>query len=220
MACLRQILNLPDALVKRLRHRDQFQGARYELGVAAIFARLDCHLTFLEDPSSKHPEFIATFRLTGAKVSVEAKSRHRPGVFHMEGDKNEEEATRGDVRGLFKRALTQDPGDLPFMIFIDINAPAVSGRKLLDSPWFADVRNLLDNYGAPTPESPDPFVALILTNFAHHYQEGVAATRGEYVTVWPRYTRDELDPQLRSRLEVALANYGKVPDLDINAMIA
>ena len=216
VASLRHTLSLPESLVNRLRHRDQFQGARYELAVSAIFTRLDCEVSFLEDASSKHPEFVATFRPTGAKLSVEVKSRHRPGVLHMKGEKDEEAAARGDVRGLFKQALEQDPGDMPFLVFIDLNSPVVGGRRLQDSTWFRDVRNLLDNYGTPTPERPDPFAALILTNYAHHYQEGVAATRGEHLTVWPLFTRDELDPQLRTRLEVALAHYGKVPDLDMD----
>jgi hypothetical protein len=33
---------LPDALIRRLRDREQYQGARYEIAIAAIFARLNC----------------------------------------------------------------------------------------------------------------------------------------------------------------------------------
>jgi hypothetical protein len=32
----------PAELIERLRDRDNYQGARYELVIGAIFARLDC----------------------------------------------------------------------------------------------------------------------------------------------------------------------------------
>ena len=42
----------PDELIDRLRDRDNFQGARYELAIAAIFARLDCSIRWLDaDPA-------------------------------------------------------------------------------------------------------------------------------------------------------------------------
>lgn len=214
VATLRHALTLPTDLVDRLKHSDQFQGARYELAVAAIFARIDCDVRFLEDTTRKHPEFIARFRPTGTEVAVEAKSRHRAGVLHMTGGFDEERAAKGDVRRHLHEALEQDPGDMPFMIFVDINSPPTPGQQLFDSKWFDDVRNLLDTYEAPTPDKPDPFTALAFTNYSHHYQAGVVASGFGHVTVWPAYVRNEVDALLRDRLQVAIAKYGRVPDLD------
>ena len=80
----------PDELIDRLRDRDNFQGARYELAIAAIFARLDCSIRWLDaDPALrtvKHVEFEATHRPTGQTFAVEAKSRHRAGVLNQPGD--------------------------------------------------------------------------------------------------------------------------------------
>ena len=62
----------PDELFDRLRDRDNFQGARYELAIAAIFARLDCSIRWLDaDPALrtvKHVEFEATHRPDGADL--------------------------------------------------------------------------------------------------------------------------------------------------------
>jgi hypothetical protein len=73
----------PDELIDRLRDRDNFQGARYELAIAAIIARLECSITWLDaDPglrTVKHVEFEATHRPTGQTFAVEAKSRHPSG---------------------------------------------------------------------------------------------------------------------------------------------
>lgn len=214
VASLRHALTLPPKLLDRLRHKDQYQGARYEIALAAIFARIDCELEFLPDSSGKHPEFIAQFRPNRARVAAEAKSRHRPGVLDRPGSFDEEKAIRGDVHHLIREALEQDPGGLPFVIFIDVNAPLTPDIDLSEKPWFKDVVGLLDEYEAPTVESPDPFSAVCFTNYSHHYQVGTEASPAEHVTVWPRYTRDPLDPMLSERLFNALAHYGVVPNLD------
>jgi SEC-C motif len=55
---------LPDSLVRRLRDAEQFQGARYEIAIGAIFARLGCSIRFFDESDElrgkKHVEFIAT----------------------------------------------------------------------------------------------------------------------------------------------------------------
>jgi len=64
--CLQSVNKLPAFLVDRLKDRMGFQGVRYEIAVAAIMARSDFEITFLDDrvKSQKHCEFIATDRQT------------------------------------------------------------------------------------------------------------------------------------------------------------
>jgi SEC-C motif len=102
----------PDELIDRLRDLDNFQGDRYELAIAAIFARLDCSIRWLDaDPalrSIKHVEFEANHRPTGQTFAVEAKSRHRAGVLHQPGIPDPEDPLRADaraVRRLFVNAI-------------------------------------------------------------------------------------------------------------------
>jgi hypothetical protein len=73
---------LPKSLKTRLKHRDQFQGARYELGVAGCLARLGFTLDWHSERSTKHCEFTARHP-SGEVIAVETKSRHRPGVLHV-----------------------------------------------------------------------------------------------------------------------------------------
>ena len=79
---LRHHMALQASVVKRLKHRDQFQGARHELFAAATCVRAGYDIEYEDerDGTRKHPELIATHRATGQKVAVEAKSRHLPGV--------------------------------------------------------------------------------------------------------------------------------------------
>ena len=75
-------IGLPDSLIKRLKDFHKFQGARYEILVAAVFTRAGFDIEWIDDTkaSGKHPEFIATHKRTGRKIAVEAKSRRRPGI--------------------------------------------------------------------------------------------------------------------------------------------
>jgi hypothetical protein len=222
IATLRHVATLPDGLLARLRHKDQYQGARYEVALAAIFARIDCEVTFpgREVVSAKHPEFIARFRPTGTVVAVEAKSRHRPGVLHQDGVPDEERAMRGDIARLLRDALRQHPGDQPFMIFIDLNSPLTPGVDVLNKSWAKDIRHLFDDYEVPTKENPDPMTLLCITNFSHHYQEGVPASGAEHLLIRSRFVRHDVEPELLDRLFTAIGNYGRVPNLDEEALSA
>ena len=71
---------------------DQFQGVRYELFVAATCIRAGFDIAYEDetDKTKKHPEFVATHRLTGQKISVEAKRRHRQDILGFNSQKESE----------------------------------------------------------------------------------------------------------------------------------
>jgi len=68
-----------DALLARLKHPEQFPGARYETYVAASLIRAGFAITFENegDRSTSHCEFTASHQPTGQSFSVEAKHRDR-----------------------------------------------------------------------------------------------------------------------------------------------
>jgi hypothetical protein len=207
---------LPNELLQRLRNRDQFQGARYEIAIAAIFARIDCEITFFgrEAVGTKHPEFTARFRPTGASLSVEAKSRHRPGVLHQPGVLDPQTALRGDIGRLLREALQQDPGDQPFLVFIDLNAPPTPGVQIGDKSWFGDIRGVIQNYGLPTAERPSPLTLVGVTNFGDHYRPDHLPSPPEFLLIQPTVSRNEADQEVITRLGQAMNHYGLVPNLD------
>jgi hypothetical protein len=148
IASLIQAGELPDTLLRRLRHPDQYQGARYEVAVAAIFARLGCDVQFIADNTrrgEKHPEFMALHRTTGVEIGVEAKSRHRPGVINQAGERDGERAMRGDVRRLYNEAVQQSLADGLFMIFIDVNAPPSPDVPAFERKWAEDMKGWLSD---------------------------------------------------------------------------
>jgi len=176
---LQLVHRLPESLINRLKEFHKFQGARYEILVAAIFTRAGFEIEWIDDTkvSEKHPELIATHKRTGKKVGVEVKSRRRPGPINFPGTVTPETHLKGDVFDLYDKAIQQAPeGEIPFLIFIDPNVPD-SPEKGLPSysnisvdtvPWMKEIRDrLLEIWNGAT--EPTPESAVLITNFAFYY---------------------------------------------------
>ncbi len=154
---------LQEELIRRLRQHDQFQGARHELFAAAncIKAGFDIAHEDEKDGSRKHPEFVATHRNTGQVISVEAKSRHRPGVLGMPGIVKKPEEQKADIGRLLRKAL-QKPTEHPYVIFIDVNLPPKRGHTFT-MPWVQDVLRATDIINRDPYKNPDPYNLLVFT---------------------------------------------------------
>jgi len=176
---LQLVHRLPESLIKRLKDFQAFQGARYEVLIAAVFARAGFEIEWIDDTKAagKHPEFIATHKKTKKKVGVETKSRKRPGAMNYIGSVTPETHLKGDVFDLYEKAIQQAPADgLPFLIFIDPNVPAsfpkdvpaYSDIPVETFPWMTEIRDRLvsiwDGAAEPSAES-----AVFVTNFAFYY---------------------------------------------------
>jgi hypothetical protein len=211
--------SFPAGWLKRLRTYDQYQGVRYEIAVASIFARIDCRLEFYNDNKTdgKHPEFIATHELSGNKLVVEAKSRHRQGVIHTAGSLDPEKAMLGDVDNLFTDALTKNTDGMPYIIFIDVNAPTDTDATTIESKWFADVKEMVESTTSPSAEKPEKYNALVVTNYSPHYEGLKVAPTGGYSIIANTHIEhpmaDGVDGNFTYRLMQAAASYGFVPNL-------
>jgi hypothetical protein len=108
------------SLFNRLRKPDQYQGARYEMFVAASLLRSGFKIDFEDesDISTSHCEFTATSKQTKRSFSVEAKSRHRkPPLSDDEGTPN------SNMGNLIRRALAKKANH-ERIIFVDVNLPS------------------------------------------------------------------------------------------------
>ena len=204
--------DLPGGLVDRLRKEDQFQGARYEVAVAAIFVRAGFEVKFVAaEGSKKRCDFIAHDPATGIDIAVEVKSRHRAGVLGQPGQIEEAKAVRGDVEGLINDALEQNPGNMPFMIFIDVNVPPVPGIPIQERAWFRDIWDSMQSVPAPAPTRPDEANALVFTNFAYHWDGSKPTSGTEYLYIASQHPKYPLTEALLGRIMAAVAAYGDVP---------
>lgn len=204
-------------LINRLKDKDAYQGARYEITVAAIFARMGFTLEYYDDQKTgyKHGEFIATHPVSGLRLVVEAKSRHRTGVLHQSGLADEEKHLKGDVRPLLNKAIAKETDGLPLLIFIDVNSPS-TGKETMDEKWSKDIIRSLSKDPMPTPENPDPYLGICFTNYSYHYQTENEAAAGQNLMVIPLHPKIPIqDPVLFQIIQTALNKYGNVPLIDM-----
>lgn len=207
---------LPEHILRRLKNYGEYQGAHYEIAVAAIFSRLGCRIDFLDKDrsSTPHCEFIATHIETGVSIAVEAKSRQRSGVKHATGKIEEEKLLRGDVQKLLNKALKQNPKDKPFVIFIDINAPLTPETPMEQKQWFKDIQKMMGTYPEPTSEIPEGYTGIFFTNFSPHYDAEDKSAPNEHLAVIPLYATYPMpNPVFGEMLLSAIRNYGFVPNV-------
>lgn len=204
---------LPDGLIARIKNNDQFQGAKYEIAVAAIFARAGFDLRWIGKSTNRVCEFIAVHKTNGEKIIVEAKSRHRRGVLNRPGKVADLTKMTSEVGRLFSKALKKETNELPFMIFIDLNLPLTDGPNDLSKRWIGDIKKMLSKHPMGTLENPEKFTALLITNFSWHYHdEDTYLKRSESVTILPLFPKARLkNPGLVDTIRTAVDQYGKVP---------
>jgi hypothetical protein len=118
---------------------------------------------------------------------------------------------RGDIASLIDQALEQNPGGMPFVIFVDLNVPRDPGVPVEKRPWFQDVWTDMQSLGNPTPEKPHDFSAIFITNFSHHWSGPAISTGVEYLHIVSHRARYPLPDDLVGRLMAAVQNYSFVP---------
>ncbi len=209
---VRDHLLLQDRMLQRLRHPDQFQGARYELFVIATFLRAGYTIAFEDetDPRSQHHEFIATHLATGQVVAVEAKSKHRSGVLGFRGTPKDRAEWTAGLRRLLREAL-EKPTPHPRVIFLDQNLPAEAPRDQVDG-WLKEMIGMLD---APLHKNGgcSPWNLVVLTNHPYHYgPEGAPAPREQGLAHLPNEPMTVLaNPVPLFALMEAVGQFGKIP---------
>lgn len=176
---LRHHRSLQQSLINRLKHIDQFQGARHELFAAATCIRAGFTIDFEDetDPSSKHVEFVAIHTITGQKVSVEAKSKHRDGVLGRSGIRTPDDEVRALANRLIKKALDK-PAKHPLVIFLDLNLPP-SSPVPMTLEWFQKITEPIVQ-DRQKEDDKDPWNLLLFTNFPDHYADHVGPPPSGY----------------------------------------
>lgn len=215
----------PPDWIERLKSYDQFEGKRYEISVASIFARAGCKLEYLSDErgKAKHPEFKATLPETDDTAYVEAKARTKAGTLHTKGTFDLKKATQLRLVPLANAALQKETEGQPYFIFVDANFPENLIPATPGKHWIEKVIDSLgDHMGKPTPEKPFKYNFLAVTNYSYHYdKEGDATDRNSVCSV-PLYSAAPLAGEnmakkmpgtLALRIMDAVKGYGVVPNL-------
>lgn len=161
-----------DSLLERLKNKDQFQGARHEVFAEATCLRAGFSIEHENerDRSQRHAEFTARHKETGQLISVEAKSRHRPGILGQKGSPGKLSLRFGS---LLNDAIAKNPKH-PLVVFIDVNLPYAAAERVLGRDSLEPnkptpvMRSLLDR-DRKAHGGKDLYAMLVFTNHPHHY---------------------------------------------------
>lgn len=209
---LRHHSSLQNAVVRRLKNPDQFQGARYELFVAATCIRARYRIDYEDesDHSQKHVEFVAVHTETQDEINVEAKSRHRKGILGQPGQQ-----TRGQPRLTIGRLLNkalQKSTDKPLVVFIDVNVPPTM-ESPFEKPWFRQLLETLDRTIGTDTRKRDPFNLIVFTNHPFHYADDFeVAPKHETISVFGNNPVHSVsDQSIITSIHDAAMKYGTIP---------
>jgi len=151
---------MQQSLSARVRNLGQYQGARYEIFVAASFLRAGFTITFENesDSNTSHCEFTATHKKTGRLFSVEAKSRHREPQ-----SPNNETTLDARMYRLLQAALLKKAKH-ERIIFADVNLPS-DNKALFQQEWHREVTRTLNELEQnQRTHAPWPQAIVFFTN--------------------------------------------------------
>lgn len=211
---------LDDVLLQRLKNQDQFQGARHELFAEATCFRAgyDIEREDERDRTRRHAEFSAKHRLTGQMISVEAKSKHRPGVLGRAGKQPAPEKLSLRFGGFLNDAIGKHPPH-PLVIFIDTNLPTRGADRLYGfrsaNPLIPS--RIMDALLARVRKEhggTDPYSLLVFTNHPHHYgSPDEEDPRRHLLSVMPQVPRVGVaHPDALTVIHQAANLYGNIPN--------
>jgi len=160
--------NLQAGLRKRLFSGRDWQGARHELRVAALCVVAGFKLEFEDesDGTRTHPEFIATDKVSGLQVAVEAKSRHRFGVQGFTGGKQVPPGELVNIRDIVLDGYKKQT-ELPLYVFVDVNLPPCDDATW--NRWMGELETSMMNLAHEGYTNPCPANAVFFSNDPSHY---------------------------------------------------
>lgn len=155
-------MKLQKLVIHRLKDPNLYQGARYELFVAATCIKVGL-LIEMEDEEEgliKRPEFIATHPQTSTSFAVEAKRRHRD----VKVERAEARPPKADMGSLLGNAFRKKPA-LPYLVFADVNLPPIDALDAANPENVArQVEETLKRLARNEEDGKDPFSVVVLTN--------------------------------------------------------
>jgi hypothetical protein len=206
---------LDSRLLERLKISSQFQGARHELFAEATCLRAGFEIVHEDetDPSRRHAEFTATHKATGQKLSVEAKSKHRPDVLGRAGLRESSNALNLRFGKLLNNAIAKKPQH-PLAVFLDINVPLDAATRLID-PTQPPHRLILRTLDKVRKEhgGQDPISLLVLSNHPQHYMndEELVQRQQHLLTIFSQVPVKSARLDVLRAVALAANLYGNIP---------
>lgn len=205
---------LDKRLVERLKNQNEFHGARHELFAEATCIRAGFEIEHENeaDGSTRHAEFTAIHRVTRQKISVEAKSKHRPGIMGQPGTRQKDGQHNMPVGKLLNDAIDKNP-PYPLVVFLDLNLPSKTAAPLLSmNPPHPFIHKTMDRIRKRNG-GKDRISLLVTTNHPEHWLEDEEfAVAHQLLTLMSNVstTPDRMRETLQA-VHTAATMYGNIP---------
>lgn len=148
---------------------------------------------------------------------MESKSKVRKGVLHEPGTSQDYQLWN-NVTGPYRNALSQNPDNMPFFVFVDMNCPPTPRIPTLAKPWAKEILESRKKTSVNKPDKPDPCSGIVYTNFSYHYQTTQEAHANEALLIAPDYPKYAIPDQFLSKLSVTLDGYSQVPNIGFDGI--
>ena len=210
---------LDENLFNRLKQKSQFQGARHELFAEATCLRAGYIIEHEDqtDITKRHVEFNAIHKMSKQKISVEAKSKHRPGILGFPGEVQIEEELSLRFGTLINAAIAKKP-EYPLVIFLDTNLSTKIADQIFN-PSSVDpfkpsefMDRLIDKIRRENV-GKEPYNLLVFTNHPHHYaKEDETDPKKHLLSIMPQISVKIAEyPDAILELNEAARKYGNIP---------
>lgn len=202
-----------ERLIRRLKHKDQFFGARHELRAAGMLLRAGFLLTWEEEQQGKpggYGEFIATYPETTKKFWVECKMRQSQSGTGI-----------AQIGSLLGKALKKET-DLERLVFIELNLPESEIDDTTGGWPIRAVNQVRKMEEQPTSRDLPSALVLLSSFFEHQGPElassGMVAIEGfktdayrwEYADLQSAINEREANPEIESLLS-AIRDHSTIP---------
>ncbi len=193
-------------ILRRLRQKDSFLGARHELAVVALFNRAGYDISHIKAGKvTKTPEFIAIDR-SGLRLAVEAKARQRFGVLGSRVGPQPASWEVPDTYHLLNGAAAKGAKD-PLVAIIELNLPPPAEWPC--NEWFEHVGRMKDRLKTERAAVPD--LTVFWSSCGYHLGDGTAMTILPTITVVDRRTT-RIPLHLVDQLLTAVDQWKNVPN--------
>ena len=207
---------VPAQLLRRLRDRKAFQGARYELFIAGLMLRAGFRV-FWRKPSKtgKTPDFEAHLGSTGERFLIEAKSIHRADALHGgEGARSDDEERRARAVTLFVDALSHsDDHSTPLLVFIDVNLPSADGRSPKEDFYASAIESEVGRR-ILAGEDVRHCAAVAMTNMGWYFHDSPDPAPGGTLLFRLSHATTPMSDEAQTRIGRAARESGVIPDVE------
>lgn len=166
--------------LKKLRHRDQFQGARYELTVGAVLTIAGFKVSYIDenDAPGMSAELRAKHQSNGVELIVEAKSRHNARAKTPDCRLPDGTWRLGFGRTLKKAFAQLEANSLPGVVFQELDLPCLmpndpgKDAEVFGKTAINEVAKAAAKYRKA--RKPEPVNLVVLTNQPYHNEAAYA----------------------------------------------